>query len=335
MWRRCLSFVKNELYIALGKRKRYLRVTNDLKEFSEQYVRMFRQNRYRGISPDIRTNEELIDYVRQQNFNAYIVGSDQVWRPMYSPNLMTYFLDFVKNDNSVKKIAYAASFGVDNWEFSEDQTLEAAQLAPQFDLITVRESSGIDLVAKYLKCHASHVLDPTLLLKRDDYLKLIENPTCGLINPDGQLFCYVLDDAPILSEAVKSCESSTGFKSYFCNYSTPIGKIKSKKNKDECVVPPVEQWLKSFDEAKMVVTDSFHGVVFSIIFNKPFWVVSNHSRGAARFTSLLRLFSLENRIVSDPSKIDWEMPIDWKSINILHDRLKEASLSILDTQLKQ
>ena len=91
--------------------------------------------------------------------------------------------------------------------------------------------------------------------------------------------------------------------------------------------------MKSFMDAKMVVTDSFHGVVFSIIFNKPFWVVANISRGTARFTSILSLFNLEDRIVNDTSEMDWSKSIDWNKVNSLRNELKKKSLSILFNNL--
>ena len=335
MWHRILSKVKRELLILSGKQKKYVKVTDQIKQISEQNVRKFRDNRYLGVSPVLNSEEELHDYVASQNFDAFVVGSDQVWRPMYSPNLMTYFLDFVKDNTKVKKIAYAASFGVDDWEFNQKQTNQAAELAPLFDIITVRESSGVKLVELYLKCNAIQVLDPTMLFEKEVYIDLVNNPTCRLKKSDGKLFSYVLDASDNLSQAIRKCSETTGLLPYYCNYKASIWKIKDKKEIGDCIVPPVEQWLKSFMDADMVVTDSFHGVVFSIIFNKPFWVVANLSRGTARFTSLLQLFDLEDRMVSDYSKIDWEKPIDWNRINSLRTRHKEFSISILATVLNK
>lgn len=333
LWYRILSKVKNEVYIALDKRKRYLKVSAKLKDYSEQNVKEFRKNRYEGISPDIMTDDELIDYVSKQKFDAYIVGSDQVWRPCYSPNLMTYFLDFARENDNVKKIAYAASFGVDNWELSTKETKEAAQLAPLFDLITVRESSGVKLVKEYFHCEATQVLDPTMLFDKKDYINLVENSTCQLHNSDGELFCYILDTNNALDDALENCSSALGVKPYFCNYKIPLRRIEEGQKFEDCIVPPVEQWLKSFNDAKMVVTDSFHGCVFSIIFNKPFWVVTNVGRGSARFSSLLKQFNLEDRIVSNPSQVDWLKPIDWDIINNLRTQLAEKSKELLINNL--
>lgn len=329
LWRKIASKIKNELLIRLGKRKRYQKVTESLIQYSEQNVIPFREHRYLGVSPEIKSNEDLVEYIESQKFDAYVVGSDQVWRPMFSPNLMTYFLDFAKDNSEVKKIAYAASFGVDCWELTESDTEKARDLAPLFDLITVRESSAVDLVNQYLGCSATHVLDPTMLRSKEDYRALFQNPTCKLRETDGELFCYVLDKAPFVSEVIEACKQSTGLNPYFCMPDPPCYYLEIHEDKKNCIVPPVEQWLKSFDDAKMVVTDSFHGVVFSIIFNKPFWVVFNNSRGAARFTSLLKQFNLEHRIVDSLSSINWETPIDWNVINKTRSALAKYSRSLL------
>ena len=96
-----------------------------------------------------------------------------------------------------------------------------------------------------------------------------------------------------------------------------------------CTRDSLEHWLKSFLDAKMVITDSFHGMVFSIILNKPFWVIINSSRGAARFNSLLKQFDLEDRIVKNPAEIEWFRPIDWKKVNTLKKALNTISKSYL------
>ena len=334
LWRKFAGKVKNEIFIGLGKRKRYITITNELKKYSEQNVIKFRQNRYLGVSPELKSNKELLNYITTQEFDAYIVGSDQVWRPIYSPNLMTYFLDFVKDNSKVKKIAYAASFGVDDWEFTKKETKEAANLAPLFDLITVRESSGVKLVKEHFKCEATHVLDPTMLIDKEDYIKLVEDSTCDLQESTGDLFCYVLDKNPELTNVIDSCSKETGLKPYFCNYDIPLNLLETENDKEKCIVPPVEQWIKSFIDAKMVITDSFHGCVFSIIFNKPFWVISNSERGSSRFSSLLTQFGLGNRMVINFSKIDWNQDIDWDKINKHRELHRKDSTDLLLNAIK-
>ena len=104
----------------------------------------------------------------------------------------------------------------------------------------------------------------------------------------------------------------------------------------ECVYPSVSKWLVGFRDAQFVVTDSFHGMVFSIIFNKPFIVILNIERGASRFISLLSMLHLENRVVAVGEELRKEllMPVDYESVNKILDSLKETSLDYLKRYLR-
>lgn len=88
-------------------------------------------------------------------------------------------------------------------------------------------------------------------------------------------------------------------------------------------------------DAKLVFTDSFHGCVFSIIFNKPFWVIGNKERGNARFDSLLKLFNLESRRVdiNDIDNIDFTAPIDWNEVNTVKKEWQEKSITFIKENL--
>ena len=123
-------------------------------------------------------------------YDAFVVGSDQCWRPCYNSFLSSMFLEFA-NDMDVKRISYAASFGTDKWEFSPQQTAVCASLAQKFDLVTVREDSGVTLCKDYLGVDAVHVLDPTMLLSKEDYIQIIEKEQEP--KSDGTLFNYILD----------------------------------------------------------------------------------------------------------------------------------------------
>ena len=104
-----------------------------------------------------------------------------------------------------------------------------------------------------------------------------------------------------------------------------------KEKLEECIFPPVEQWLRAFMDAKYIICDSFHGMVFSIIFNKPFWVIENKRRGNARFDSLLELFGLENRKIYDTEieKIDFTQPINWEKVNSIKKEWQLKSIKYL------
>lgn len=105
---------------------------------------------------------------------------------------------------------------------------------------------------------------------------------------------------------------------------------------EKAVYPPVEDWLSAFAEAEMVVTDSFHGTVFSIILNKPFWVIGNEGRGMARFETLLSTFGLEDRMIDAATvqSVNLDAPINWAPINDKRNELKKASNMFLYKNLK-
>jgi len=267
-------------------------------------------------------------------FDTFIVGSDQVWRPKFS-NIYAYLLDFCK-DYSVKKIAYAASFGIEtDIEFSPVIKVSTKKLATRFNAISVREDSGISLCKSLWDIDAQLVLDPTLLLKKKDYISLVEKDSENLYPSKGSLFMYILDK----NERAESISNIVSNKLHLRPYEImPREKLtKQNLNNPEAYrFERVTQWLKSFIDAKFVITDSFHGMVFSIIFNKPFLVLPNKNRGLTRFTSLLNMLSLQNRlIVGDNLSYDiLEKEIDYSSVNNNLEILRESSIDFLFKNLK-
>ena len=115
--------------------------------------------------PLLRT-KELRQAAGNEHIDAYVVGSDQVWRPVFSPCITNYYIDFDQRDHIIR-IAYAASFGVDTWEYDRQAQQVCAGYAKKFDAISVREDSGVTLCRNYLGVAAEHVLDPTMLLRRE------------------------------------------------------------------------------------------------------------------------------------------------------------------------
>ena len=252
-----------------------------------QYLRPF-------ISENIRRREfRSVSEFQSYNYDVLIVGSDQVWRPKYNLSygrtIENAFLDFAKNWR-VKRIAYAASFGTDEWEFTPEQTANCSCLATLFDAVSVRETSGVDLCKEHLGVEATHVLDPTMLLTSDDYVALIQKGA-NSIAPLGNLLCYILDESEETLSLVDSVSKErylTPFKANFIRRGTTV---------EEQVQPPIEQWLRNFVEADFVITDSFHACVFSILFAKPFVVIANRERGVSRYESLLSDFNLSDHLI--------------------------------------
>lgn len=274
-----------------------------------------------------------ITEIKKHGFDAYIVGSDQVWRPIYSPHLPTYFLDFLQKNNTVKKIAYAASFGVDDWELSRKQTQMAQKLIKQFDAVSVREDSGVKLCEERLNRKAIHVLDPTLLLNKEDYIDLIRKHDTK--KSPGNLFVYVLDRT---EEKYTIIQRVADDKKLVPFEVMPLKSFGQHVNINDCVYPPVYQWIRSFMDAEFVITDSFHGSVFSIIFNKPFIAIGNAGRGLTRFTSLLKLFHLDKQLILSLTELDKERinpRINFEEVNHICKQYQAKSVSFLEQALKR
>lgn len=255
-----------------------------------------------------------------RSFDALIVGSDQVWRPAYS-YCPAYFLNFSK-DYALKRIAYAASFGVDNINEYNKKLLASCRMnAKLFDAISVREDSAIKLCKRHFHVEAVQVLDPTLLLEKKDYLKLAEDT--NEVKRKNSLVYYILDRSESKLRFVYSLAKTLGL---------PTMELMPK----EGIFPSVSNWLAGFRDADFIVTDSFHGTVFSIIFNKPFIAIANEDRGKTRFVSLLKIFDLTDRLISDTdaSTEVYKRQIDYSRVNEIREEWRDRSLSFLKSNLQ-
>lgn len=268
--------------------------------------------------------------LQQKDFNAFVVGSDQVWRPKYfGQNIIPCaYLSFAKEWN-VKRISYAASFGIEEWEYTEEQTTECKELIKSFNAVSVRESSAVILCNQYLGIDALHVLDPTMLLEATDYIKLFKDAKTP--QSPGSLMCYVLDQNEDKQKVISIVEQALKITAFSVNskYEDPCAPL------EERIQPPVETWLRGFYDAEFVVTDSFHACIFSILFEKSFIVYGNKKRGMARFHSLLSIFGLENRLITSSEEIQevLDKPIDWNVVDTRKKEWQEKSLNFLKNNL--
>lgn len=317
------SFMKRWLRSAL-KNIPFQNVRNIRQEARKaQQLRAFIQ-RYLPITPPLNSSAELRHYIEQAGLSTLIVGSDQVWRYQYThPCWRDYFLAFTEGSREktcqeggqIKKVAYAASFGIDQWQ-DDRSSAEVSNLMQEFSALSVRESSGADYCRMLLERTESahehqqsptvnqkkaepveHVMDPTLLIRADQYrqlYKLQNDITTPRKTIYGVLVTYLLDnqhEADHLTEA------------YTLHREKPneVHHLADKKHHSQYYTP--EDWLRSLDNAAFVITDSFHGMVFSVIFRKPFAVIVNQKRGKTRFTDFLQMIGLEERIINDPHAI--------------------------------
>lgn len=274
----------------------------------------------------ICSEEALSKHFKASKYDTVVVGSDQVWRVEYSPNIDNFFLNFI--DGSIQKISYAASFGLDKWQFSPAKTEQIKSWLNQFDAISVREDSALGLCKEYLDIDVKHVLDPTLLLEKQDYLNLIENMPVD----NDHIFTYILDETSEKGKIVDKISTRLGL-STFKKQPKKIYKTSLfVEDHDNYIYPKIEEWLCAFRDSKFIVTDSFHGTVFSIIFNKPFVAIANSDRGIARFSSLLKIFNLESRLISSIDQLKDELilsKIDFDKVNSILNDERDKSLSFL------
>lgn len=333
-YRRVPSWKKPFLYSSRLARKLFLHQQVALRE-EEAFNRMLDKLKNRQKLTDVFVNEyihtlpiEKFSEIKDGEFNAFVVGSDQIWRTKYAESMMQStkdaYLYFARKWNGIKRVAYAASFGTDEWEYSTKNTVICRELIKKFDAVSVREQSGIGLCKQYLNYdQAVFMVDPSMLLDKEDYIRLADKSNCEHFS--GGIFSYFLDN----DETTKKMEHYSEIA-----YNSKVFRLKENdQNNPFAPLKPVETWLRAFQDAEVVITDSFHACAFAIIFNKPFWVVGNESRGLARFNSLLGMFGLEKRMVKDAGGIKPNVTIDWGAINNKRQMLKGQSLSFLSVNL--
>lgn len=239
--------------------------------FSKQYLHM--------VSPIYVKKEKDVGRRFLSDYDYYIAGSDQVWHPEYGGRDY-YFLTFAPPE---KRIAFAASFGVE--ELPLDQKERYARLLRKFKYISVREKSGANIVKELTGRDADVVLDPTLLLSRGDWDKLVKQPRVLL--PEHYILSFFLGEEP-----------ETAIESFAARRSLPVIHMNREEYPELYVFDPAE-FLYVVKHADYVLTDSFHGTVFSIKFEREFYVFHRKQQGMenmfTRISYLLERFELEDR----------------------------------------
>lgn len=299
--------------------------------FYEQKInretQIIRQNTDKFISKYIK-RKIVNDYydIQENDFDAIVVGSDQIWRPKYFHEIEHAYLDFTEGWN-IRRIAYAPSFGTDEWEYTPKQTERCCILIKDFNAVSVRESSGVNLCREYLGINAIHVLDPTMLLCKNDYIKLFENAKTPQSN--GTFLCYILDETQETTNLINKIAKERDLKPFRVN--SKVENISAPLK--ERIQPPIEQWLRGFYDAELVITDSFHACVFSILFQKPFIMMGNINRGLSRFSSLICMLGLEDKLIMDNHMYKVFTDIDWNKVLSVLITKKNSAITFLSNKL--
>ena len=253
--------------------------------------------------------------------DVYIIGSDQVWNPeITKDNQDIYFGSFIEPWR--KKIAYAASFG--QTDFPPEKLDDMKKFIHDYYAISVREESGVKLCNK-IGYKAQCVLDPVFLLNANDYLK--KEPK---IKNDLSLFMLnnSSDDCFIFAKRVAA---DLGLRPKIINKSKPVHGFKIVP------FPTVNRFLGEIASSKFIVTNSFHGLAFSIIFRKSFIFISTDHKKSTRAVNLLNKLGLEHRIYDNYSHAQkekiWNLPIDYNLIDNKIMRLKRDATAFLKSNI--
>ena len=236
----------------------------------------------------VHSQAQMNEICCKYQLEAVIVGSDQVWRRDFALNFgYNYFLDFVPK--TIKKFSYAASLGLSDWQYDKNQTSMLKLMLSEFAGVSLREFDAIELFKNNLGIEAIQHIDPTLLLDIDDYSKIASPRKLK----ENYIFVYWLGPKDFVQKKITQIEES-GIK------------VVTLFLRDNIEQMSVEDWLSYIKYADKVITDSFHGCVFSIIFQKQFVVELNESGGVGRVKSLLRMLNIEEYVINQ-SCIDYSV----------------------------
>ena len=283
-------------------------------KFRQQYLNLFTRQS--------KSIDDLILNCPQSDL--FIVGSDQVWNPDITKRLnpLVYFFSFLPAD--ARRISYAASFGTDRWQHPE-LTDNVRTLLHLFDAVSVREQTGQEICRNIFDIEANLVIDPTLLLSSYDDICGSYNPLCETNEITYFTFVHNKEVQKIIADFAE--EHSLKAVILRSNRSYPRFKRK--------LYVSVAGWLNSIRYSQLVVTTSFHCMVFCILFHKRFVVVPGKTERLTRQKSLLEQLGLLDYFCEDTSNLKnalvnaFYKPIDYSNIEMKINTLRKRSLSYL------
>ena len=269
------------------------------------------------------TNLIIIDRfseIKRNDYDILMVNSDQTWRKFYSNFYNIAFLYFARNWNILKFI-YGASLGFKDWKFNKKDELIAKDCLKSFKGISVREIGAVERIKKHLNITPTFVLDPTFLIDKKYYLDIINNFVVDKYIGEDFLFTYIFTENKNITKFIQKASESYNYK---------IFRVK-KYNKNA-----IQKFIYGLYNCKAAITDSYHGTLFSIIFNKPFVAFINKNEANDRFDSLIKTFKINDRVydINESPNINLllnKLQIDRKIIK----SLKTKSIHFLISSLKE
>ncbi len=290
-------------YLVDNSRKSHLFIYNNF-NFSQKFAKSY-----------LKTTSWIHTYTDLKNLskdcNTFIVGSDQVFnKKIARSNFEQFMLLFA--DINAKKIAVSACFGKDETEFINDYSEEEKEIFKKslsiFDYISLREESGVDICKNILGIGAKLIFDPVLLLDTIEFDKLAEK---SKFNVSGKIVTYLMH---------------------------PKNKLKADNDYVNLFASnlSVEDWISAIKNCKYLITDSFHGTCFALLFNKPFICVVNSANGNSRFNSVFNNLGIKNQSINSVEDIseDKIFDIDYNTVNEKISEQRKLGLQFLEDALK-
>lgn len=293
-----------------------------LARYKRHGVTPFADRHMPWLTAPIGSSSQLVDALRDNDVRLLIIGSDQVWRSIYVPDIEDYF-GRAAHALGIPVITYAASFGNSAPDMTEEDCRNLSRIAA----ISVRETDAVDIINRHgcdIASGIEVVLDPTLLLTADRYMMLAEHA-----QGDGKAFCYTLDAQGNTPQLIDELRRLTPSGVHVTHLTQNFGRHTRPQ------YPTVGRWLGLIADAPFVLTDSYHGMLFSINMHREFAVIDNSCRGSSRFNSLLDLLDLRDRIIAgtDDLRRVHATPIDWTEVDRRLAPLCESSRRFLDDNI--
>ncbi len=298
----------------------------------------FLKNPYSQSVSRKKFDEKWEYYELNDQCRMFMVGSDQLWRGLFSRDFDFFFLlEWVRSDKF--KMNYSTSFGTEAFDGDDFYRARTAFLLRRINKISVREKSGLDIIKELTGCDATLVLDPVFLCDQklyDDLSKI------GMMRIASKHYvgAYLLDITDKKKDQLYSISNILTNGSYYAmtDYPTP-DKIDDNINLLEN--PAVEEWIAMIKNCDFFITDSFHGVCFAIIFNKQFCVTfdKDNWRGYDRIANVLEIFNLSDRMCTDNCESEIKRlisnRIDFENVNKLLESKRTSSIQYIKDSIKE
>jgi len=242
------------------------------------------------FSKTFKSYDEL--YNANLNYDIYIIGSDQVWNPTSQTSILPYFLTFAPKTS--KKLSYAPSFGVSDIPLDQQDVYK--ECLNNIDVLSSRERRGTEMIKEITGREATHVVDPTLLLSKEEWSSIASLPKLKSDQP--YILIYVITYSPYIKKLAEYLSDKTGYR--LIRICKNAGKEDANVNIENISDAGPAEFLGYFSKASFVVSNSFHGTIFSTIFNKPFYtIIPGHKSNTVRQRDLLNLMGLESRLIAE------------------------------------